>query len=198
MCCRPLSMKRVAIFGSPGSGKSTLARHLSDRTGIPVFHLDKHFFSPGWVIQSDEVFTAAIAGIVADEQWITDGNYTRESTIAGRFDRADTLILLEQPRLVCLWRVVRRILKNYGQVRADQAAGCPERLDWDFLRFVWNYPAKATQIRQLLCEQPADKIVLILRSNDDVKRFLESVAPVRKRAYTARHWPSSVDGRVQP
>ncbi len=179
-------MKRVAIFGSPGSGKSTLARHLSDRIGIPVFHLDKYFFSPGWVIQSDEVFTAAIARIVADELWITDGNYTRESTVAGRIDRADTLILLERPRLVCLWRVVRRILKNYGQVRADQAAGCPERLDWDFLRFVWTYPARTTQIRQILHEQPADKTVLILRSNDDVKRFLESVAPVRERAYARR------------
>lgn len=179
-------MKRVAIFGSPGSGKSTLARRLSDRTGIPVFHLDKHFFSPGWVIQSDGVFTAAIAGIVADEQWITDGNYTRESTVAGRIDRADTLILLERPRLVCLWRVVRRILKNYGRVRADQAAGCPERLDWDFLRFVWTYPAKTKQVRQLLREQPADKIVLILRTNDDVKRFLEGVALVREQVYSAR------------
>ncbi len=179
-------MKRVAIFGSPGSGKSTLARHLSDRTGIPVFHLDKHFFSPGWVIRPDGVFRAAIAGIVADEQWITDGNYTRESIVTGRIDRADTLILLERSRLVCLWRVVRRILKNYGQVRADQAAGCPERLDWNFLRFVWNYPVKTKQIRQLLHEQPADKTTLILRSNDDVNRFLENATPVRERAYDAR------------
>ncbi len=179
-------MKRVAIFGSPGSGKSTLARHLADRTGIPVFHLDKYFFNPGWVIQADEVFTAAIAGIVANEQWITDGNYTRESTVAGRIDRADTLILLERPRLVCLWRVVRRILKNYGRVRADQAAGCPERLDWNFLRFVWNYPAKTKQIRQILREQPADKTVLILRTNDDVERFLDRSGPVRERACSTR------------
>lgn len=179
-------MKRVAIFGSPGSGKSTLARLLSDQTGIPVFHLDKYFFNPGWVIQSDEVFTAAIAGIVADELWITDGNYTRESTVAGRIDRADTLVLLERPRLVCLWRVVRRILKNYGQVRADQAAGCPERLDWDFLKFVWAYPAKTKQIRQLFREQPADKIVLILRSNDDVRRFLANANSVREQVHSAR------------
>lgn len=168
----------MAIFGSPGSGKSTLARHLSDQTGLPIFHLDKCFFKPGWVTQTDEVFTAAITNIVAGDKWITDGNYTRESANAGRIERADILILLERPRMVCLWRVVRRILINYGRVRPDQAAGCPERIDWDFLRFVWNYPAKTKQIQQLLREQPADKTVFMLRSNRDVSHFLDRISLV--------------------
>ena len=41
-------MKRVMIIGQPGSVKSTLARFLGERTGLPVVHIDKIHWKPGW------------------------------------------------------------------------------------------------------------------------------------------------------
>ncbi|CCG99470.1 topology modulation protein [Fibrella aestuarina BUZ 2] len=165
-------MKRIAIFGSPGSGKSTLARKLSAQTGLPVVHLDRYYFNPGWVITSDAVFRQAITRAIAAECWITDGNYTTESQLTGRLDRADTLILLECPRWLCLWRVIRRIVSYYGRVRPDQAPGCPERLDWGFLRFVWQFPTKVERTRQLLLSLSDQKRVYFLRNKAEIEQFL--------------------------
>lgn len=169
-------MQRVAIFGSPGSGKSTLARRLSARTGLPAFYFDRYFFGPNWVIRSDEEFRSSMTAIVAENRWITDGNYLNESILTGRIDRADTLILLDVPRVVCLWRVVRRIIKHYGQVRPDQAEGCAERVDWPFLQFVWSYPSRMPRIQQLLSTQIVTKTVLVLRSETDIDNFLRNAA----------------------
>ena len=168
-------MQRIAIFGSPGSGKSTLARQLSALTGLPAVHLDQHYFNPGWVIKETGEFRAALRERVATDGWITDGNYLTESIPAGRLDRADTLILLNVPRWRCLGRVLRRSLLHYGRVRPDQAPGCPERLDPDFLKFVWQFPAKTERIRNVLTDMTSEKNVFILRNNADVARFLANV-----------------------
>ncbi len=42
--------ERILIIGPSGSGKSTLAITLSGLTGLPVIHLDKEFWQPGWVL----------------------------------------------------------------------------------------------------------------------------------------------------
>ena len=42
-------MKRVMIVGQPGAGKSTIARQIGQRTGLPVVHIDKIHWMPGWV-----------------------------------------------------------------------------------------------------------------------------------------------------
>jgi adenylate kinase family enzyme len=47
-------MKRILIIGCGGAGKSTLARQLGDKLGLPVVHLDKLFWHPGWVESSKE------------------------------------------------------------------------------------------------------------------------------------------------
>jgi adenylate kinase family enzyme len=165
-------MQRIAIFGSPGSGKSTLARHLSDRLGLPVTHMDTLYFDPGWVIKPADEFRAALTRVAATDHWIMDGNYLTESVTTGRIDRADTLILLTLPRWRCLWRVIRRSVLSYGRVRPDQAAGCPERLDLEFFRFVWNYPVKAERTRHLLLSVADPKTVYFLNGPTDTRRFL--------------------------
>lgn len=168
-------MKRIAIFGSPGSGKSTLGRKLAAKTGIPVVHIDQLYFDPGWVIKSAAEFRAALTEAVAADCWITDGNYLTESVAVHRLDRADTLIMLTCPRWWCLLRVIRRSVLGYGQVRPDQAAGCPERLDWEFLKFVWNYPAKAERFRTLLTGLADRKSVFFLNSPAEVSQFLKQI-----------------------
>ena len=40
--------RRVLVDGMMGSGKSTFARALSAKTGLPLIHLDSHYWKPGW------------------------------------------------------------------------------------------------------------------------------------------------------
>jgi adenylate kinase family enzyme len=42
-------MNRIMIIGQPGSGKNTPAQTLGERAGLPVIHIDKIHWPPGWV-----------------------------------------------------------------------------------------------------------------------------------------------------
>jgi adenylate kinase family enzyme len=136
-------MQRVLIIGSPGSGKSTFARRLGALTGLPVVHIDQLFWDPGWVQVPSRLYLARLRDALSEDRWIMDGNYT--SSLDLRLPRADRIILLDRSRLSCVRRIGQRIASSHGQVRADMAAGCPERIDWAFLKYVWNYPNKDRQ-----------------------------------------------------
>jgi adenylate kinase family enzyme len=41
--------ERILIIGPPGAGKSTLAIKLAEKTKLPLVHLDRLFWNPGWV-----------------------------------------------------------------------------------------------------------------------------------------------------
>ena len=45
--------RRVLVTGMAGSGKSAFSRLLAAKTGLPIIHLDLHFWKPGWVAPSE-------------------------------------------------------------------------------------------------------------------------------------------------
>lgn len=133
-------MQKILIIGSPGSGKSKFSFRLSKKLNIPIIHLDKLFWKEGWVSRSKETFDKLLIEEMEKESWIIDGNYSR--TLPMRLEKADTVILFDYSRFVCLWRVLKRVVTNYGKVRADMSEGCRERFDWEFIRYVWSFPDK--------------------------------------------------------
>lgn len=130
-------MQRVCVIGPCGAGKSTFSRALADVTGLPLVHLDQHYWRPGWHAPRPGEWPAQVDELIAGARWIIDGNY--HSTMQTRLARADTVIFLDYPRRVYLWRALRRIVLNYGRVRADSAPGCPERFDAAFLVYLWRF-----------------------------------------------------------
>jgi len=130
-------MKRVLIIGPCGSGKSTLARELAPRMGLPLVHMDQLGWQAGWVETEKAELNARLAKAVAEDQWLIEGNYG--STLLPRLERADTVIYLDFPIRLCLWRLVRRIRSNRGQSRPDMPEGCPERFDLAFFWYVMNW-----------------------------------------------------------
>jgi len=68
-------MQRIAVVGSGGAGKSTFATELGRRLGLPVIHLDEHYWQPGWVATPAEQWQDRQRGLVAYDCWIVDGNY---------------------------------------------------------------------------------------------------------------------------
>ncbi len=173
--------RRIMIIGSGGAGKSTLARQLGERLGLPVIHLDREHWQPGWVEPPRAEWEARVAELVAGERWIIDGNYG--GTVGLRLAAADTVIFLDFPRVLCVWRVVQRFLAYRGRSRPDMTPGCPEQLDAEFLRWIWHvFPRKTRPtILNLLTEHGAGKSIHILRTPRQVAALLASMATTQSR-----------------
>lgn len=166
-------MERIMIIGCGGSGKSTLARQLGEKTGLPVVHLDKLFWRPGWVNLTREEFDVVHNAAIEEKKWILDGNFDR--TMEPRIRRCDTVVYLDFSRIACLCGVMKRILTTYGKVRPDMGDGCPERFDLAFLQWVWNFNKNKREKNYRLLEQYGDKRIYILKNRKQVKEFLESL-----------------------
>ena len=168
-------MKRVMIVGQPGSGKSTTARMIGDITGLPVVHVDRIHWMPGWIERpADEKITMSLAEIAKDA-WIFEGGHSR--TWPQRLERADTLIVLDMPFWLRVWRVFHRTIRHYGQPRPDLPEDCPERFDLEFWQWIWN--TRKTGRRNALALIPkagANTQVHHLRSPRQVRRYLNSIA----------------------
>jgi len=163
-------MKRILVIGSSGAGKSTFARRLSEATGLKIVHLDQLFWKPNWVEPTKEEWRETLEEILQNEAWIIDGNYS--GTLDLRIQRADTVIFLDFPRAVCVWRVLKRVAFYRKGKRPDMAAGCDERFDWDFVKLTWNYPKRSKPKIESLLESYQDKLKVIrLASNKEVEAF---------------------------
>lgn len=168
-------VRRIAILGSPGSGKSTVSRQLGAITGIPVVHLDKLYWKPGWVEPARHQWATLQEELVQRDAWIIDGNYGGTAHI--RIQSADTIIFLDPPRWVCLYRAIKRALQYRGKTRSDMGQDCPEKVDGEFLRYIWRF--RSQQRPQLLKRLEAvqhEKMVVVLRTGRDVRQYLAELS----------------------
>ena len=164
-------MQRILIIGCSGGGKSTLSRTLSARLALPVIHLDVLFWKPGWVESTYDEFRPKVAAVAATDRWIIDGNFSQTFDI--RMPRADTIIWIDQPRWLCLWRAFWRTTSQFGHNRPDLAPGCPEKYDWEFYKFIWNYPRdNIPKIEQGIAQFGGHAEFFRLRSDREIKNFL--------------------------
>ncbi|BAC13198.1 DNA topology modulation protein [Oceanobacillus iheyensis HTE831] len=169
-------MKKIVLIGSGGSGKSTLAKQLGKKLKINVFHLDALFWKPNWIGVSKDEQRIIQKDLVKRQEWIIDGNYG--GTMEIRLNSADTIIFLDIPRIICVYRAFKRILKYKNKTRPDMGEGCEERFDLDFFRWIWNYPkVKKPGILKNLEQFSEDKHkqVIVLKSPSEVKNFIEKV-----------------------
>ena len=164
---------KIVLMGYSGSGKSTLARKLGEQYRLPVLHLDAVHWTPGWVGRPVEQSREIVAQFLdSHEGWIIDGDYSKLHR-ERRLQEADRILLLQLPRLVCLYRVLRRKLAYQNTVRPDMGAGCPEKLDWEFVKWVlWQGRTRqrAAFFRDLDRRFPGK--VTVLRSQKQIDAWL--------------------------
>lgn len=167
-------MKKIVLIGSGGSGKSTLARQLGEKLKINVLHLDSLFWKPGWVETPREEWIDTQQYLVKRETWIMDGNYG--GTIDIRLNAADTIIFLDIPRIICVYRAFKRMLQYRNKTRPDMGEGCAERFNYEFFKWIWEYPkTKRPKILERLEELSKEKEVIILKAPKEVENFLEQM-----------------------
>ena len=134
-------MKRLLVLGNSRSGKPSFAKKLANKLGIPCIHLDSHYWKPNWVPTPKEDWSSIVRRLIDEEEWGMDGNYS--TTLEKRIRRADTVIYLRVTRPVAFWRIIRRRIAHHGKVRAELPEGCHEKIDFDFLKWIWNHPKRA-------------------------------------------------------
>lgn len=166
-------MERIVIIGCPGSGKSTLARTLGEKLDLTVVHLDRLWWTKGWENVSKEEFDERLTNALNLESWIIDGNYSR--TMDARLQKCDTIIYLDFSRRACLWGMFQRIVMNHGKVRPDMAEGCPERFDWEFFKYIWNFNKNNRILNQTRIAKYKHAKAIVLKNRKEVKAFLNSI-----------------------
>jgi adenylate kinase family enzyme len=172
--------QRIVILGNAGAGKSTLATRLGTIYELPVYHLDRLFWKPGWVESERHEFDARVLAVAATDRWVIDGNYTR--TLQARIDRADMIVYINVSRYRALYRVIRRSFRYWGQTRSDMGDDCPDHLDPAFLAFVWNYPKRrgAEHPQMLAQAKSVGKHVVVLKAGKEVTQHVDKLASVKE------------------
>lgn len=172
MCSEPA--RRVIVIGGPGAGKSTLARAIGAAYGLPVIHLDRLYWQPGWVARSRAEMADLVRAEIAQDAWVLDGNYAE--TFPERSARADMIVHLDLPTTLRLWRVIWRWYWYRGSVRPDLPPDCPEHIDLDFLGYVVGYRRRRRpKALALIAAAPAGTRCHHLRSSRAVEAFLATL-----------------------
>jgi adenylate kinase family enzyme len=165
-------MKRIMIIGSPGSGKTILAKKLATKTKLPLIHLDHLYWLPNFKKRSDEDYLGLVMQACRHDSWIMDGNSIRQ--LAKRISFADTIIFLDIPRKICIWRIIKRnILSIFTS--EEFAPGCKVRARWGFFCYVWRWEKKyREEVLRVIATATQTKAIL-LKSPDEVTAFLQNL-----------------------
>lgn len=183
-------MNKIAIIGPPGAGKTTLARQLGEILNIEVIHLDRFFWHEGWEKAKPHTWEKKHLDLVQKDSWIIDGTY--HESLETRLEAADTVIFLDMPRPLCTMRVITRHFNPTP--RPDLRKECTDRLDWDFIKKVWNFPKRERPvILQTIQRQNVAKEVQHFRSKRGVSNFLQEVR--EKRQIPEQHQQKKIQRR---
>jgi adenylate kinase family enzyme len=171
--------RRVVVTGVAGSGKSTFSRALSAKTGLPVVHLDVHFWKPGWVEPSEHEWREKQRDLISNDEWILDGNY--HTTLDLRLERADTAVFLDTPWWVCARRAfVRGVRKR--PVGFQLPEGCDESA-LRRLRDEWRLAGRICRVHrsererelEILSRHSSNVALYSLRSKSAASDFLNAI-----------------------
>ena len=163
-------MKKIVIIGSSGAGKSTLARELGSILKMKVFHLDRYFWQRGWKRETRDTRMDILQDFVREKQWIIEGTYLSSSEL--HLNAADTIIFLDIPPLLCLWRLTKRHLAYRRRSRRDIPEGSTDKLTMSHILKVVTFPLEDRRTIKQKLRNYKSKQIIWLRSRKEVEDFL--------------------------
>jgi adenylate kinase family enzyme len=175
-------VRRIALLGPAGAGKSWLGRELGELLDVPVIHLDRLYWKPGWVPTPDPEWLAIQLQERDREAWIADGIQEGRIDVSLWLDAADTIVFMDVSPLKSIWRVTKRRFDSGD--RPEMPADCKPAPFYKafprFLNFVWAYRRVVRpEVLADLARREHGQEVAILRNEEDVQRFLADVKAQR-------------------
>jgi adenylate kinase family enzyme len=176
-------VQRVVIGGSTSSGKTTFSRALARRMSVPLIELDALHWGPNWTEVPLPIFRERVTAAIAADAWVLDGNYSVVRDLT--WGRADTLVWLDYPLRVILWRLFNRTNRRIRS-REELWNGNRERFANAYLStdslYVWVFRSYWTRKRNWprALAEPAHRHLVVhrFRTPGEAERWLEGVMPV--------------------
>jgi len=138
---------------------------------IPVYHLDYYYWKPGWQETPREEWNEFIRDLVQKDTWIIDGYYGR--TLDIRMEAADVVIFMDLSPWVTTYRVIKRRIQYHGRTRPDLNEGCPESIDWPFIKYSWNFRRdKRPAVMEKLKKYSLGKKIIIIKHSKQAESIL--------------------------
>lgn len=110
---------RIVIVGRTGSGKTTLAQELAAALGVPHVELDSLYFAPDFSTAPLSLLRDRTRAAISADHWVTDGNKRAVRDLV--WPRADTIIWLDYPFYLSVWRLAKRARTRTSTLSAEAA-----------------------------------------------------------------------------
>lgn len=164
-------MKRVLVIGCGGAGKSHFSRKLSQITKLPLIHLDKYYHVKKYAYTetcNKQLWVKKATELAQKDSWIIDGNYKR--SLRPRLERADTVIFLDYPLYIRLYRIFKRHFYYKNKQRSDMPSTWKEKIEPQFLWSVIMYSKKTKPlVLKMINEYPHLTVVVFKKPDESIK-----------------------------
>ena len=158
---------KIHIIGASGAGKTFLANKLASKYNVPVYSLDDLLWDNSCgaynVKRSEKERDTMLAQILQNDNWIIEG--VQYSWCGQCFEKADIIYLLDTPRLICRFRIIRRFIKR----KLSRKSRRNETLKSLFLLLKWTkkfYNVNLVEIKEMLCNFQSKVITIRSRKEE--------------------------------
>lgn len=139
------------------------------RYGHKALHLDHYFWMENWTQRPLDEFYHLLDQETEKPQWILEGALLK--VVRRYVGKADLVIWLCPSRVTAIFRVLKRVVLSYGKSREEFASGCNEKFDFEFLKWIWNYPKNKNAELESIFQQAGVKVIKV-RSAANVKSLI--------------------------
>ena len=167
-------MNKIVVIGNSASGKSTLTMKIKEIINLPVYHLDKILWKPGWERTPEDEFKKEHDKILNSEKWIIDG-VAYKSTIEKRFKAADIIVFIDPSLEVCKERALQRMHEDLERPNPYVSEGCPyplELVEEQNKTIEMFHKEYREYVLELVEKYKTSKKTFHLETEEDVEKFL--------------------------